>query len=225
LLVSSKIKLTGGSFNAVNFNSLQISTGITVSASGGSLSFPALQTSFYNNAALINVSGIGTLSFPVLHKADGFAATQISSLSVPLLDTIQYRLEISNSPSLSTLSFPAFKKCQGITITNCGMTSVSFPALITNYDFQATTYGIYIYANPNLTSISWPNFQVMSGYGNLYNNKLPSSEVNALLAKFRTMTLQYVNLYLKQIPAAPPTGQGITDKNYLLGIGVYVDTD
>ena len=105
------------------------------------------------------------------------------------------------------------------------MTSVSFPAFTTNYEYNAGNYGIYIYANPNLASISWPNFQVMYGDGDLHNNKLPSSEVNALLAKFRTMSLSYVNLYLKQIPAAPPTGQGITDKNYLISQGVYVDTD
>ena len=227
LIVTSKIQLTGGSLNAVNFNSLQTSTGITISASAGSLAsltFPALKTSSYNNAALINVSGIGTLSFPLLHKADGFAASQISSLLVPLLDTIKYNLEINNSPSLSALLFPALKKSSVISITNCGITSVSFPALITNYEYQ-NNFGININTNPNLSSISWPNFQVMYGYGELYNNKLPSSQVNALLAKFRTMSLSYTNLYLKQIPAAPPTGQGITDKNYLIGLGIYVDTD
>ena len=228
MLVTSKIKLAGGSLNAVNFNSLQTSTGITITATTGSLAslaFPSLQTSSYNSTALINVSGIGTVSFPLLYKADGFAASQISSISLPLLDTIKNSLEISNSPSLSAILFPVLKKSSQISITNCGMTAVSFPVFATNYEYNVSASGINISANPNLTSISWPNFQVMSGYGNLYNNKLPSSEVNALLAKFRTMTLQYVNLYLKQIPAAPPTGQGITDKNYLLGIGVYVDTD
>ena len=228
LLVTSKIKLTGGSMNAVNFNSLQTSTGITISASSGSLTFPALQTSSYNNAALINVSGIGTLSFPLLHKADGFAASQISSISVPLLDTIKNSLEISNSPSLSALSFPALKKSSVVSITNCGMSSVSFPAFITNYEYNASLTGINIYTNPNLTSISWPNFQVMYGECNLKNNKFPSSEVNALLAKFRVMSLYYGYvpvIYLKQIPAAPPTGQGIADKNYLISTNIYVETD
>ncbi len=228
LLTASRIQLTGGSLNAVNLNSLQTTSGITITANAGSLSsltFPALQTASFNNTSGINVSGIGTLSFPLLLKADAFTASQISSLSVPLLDTLKYRLEINNSPSLSALSFPALKKSSGITITNSGMTSVSFPAFITNYEYQASNYQIFISVNPNLTSISFPNFQVMYGYGYFDNNKLPSSQVNALLAKFRTMSLSYVNLFLKQIPAAPPTGQGIIDKNYLIGQGVYVDTD
>ena len=230
LLLNSKIQLTGGSLNAVNFNSLQTSTGISISAtagSGASLAFPALQTVLSGSSSAMNVSGIGTLSFPLLRKTDGLALSGISSLSVPLLDTAKYLLEIKNSPSLSTLLFPALKKCGGMTITNCGMTSVSFPAFITTYEYPVTG-SLAINSNPNLTSISWPNLQVCN-YGYFENNKLPSSEVNALLAKFRTVTVPSGSgspyLYLKQIPAAPPTGQGITDKNYLIGLCVYVYTD
>jgi hypothetical protein len=229
LLATSKIQLTGGSLNAVNLNSLQTATGIVITASAGSLTtltFPALQTSSNNNNALINVSGIGTLSFPVLRKTDGFAASQLSSLSLPLLDTVKYRLDITNAPALTTLTFPALKKSSGITITNSGLTSASFPVYASNYEFNVGNYQVYINGNPNLTAVSLPNLQVI--YGSCYfdNNKLPSSEVNALLAKFRSIpTSNLQALYLKQIPAAPPTGQGIIDKNYLVGVGVTVVTD
>ena len=229
-LISSKIQLTGGSLNAVNFNSLQTSVGITISAtagSGASIAFPALQTVLTGSSSAINITGVGTLSFPSLHRTDGLAVSGISSLSVPLLDTAKYLLEIKNSPALSTLLFPALKKCGVMTITNCGMTSISFPAFITTYEYQVTG-SLGIYSNPNLTSISWPNLQVCN-YGYFENNKLPSSQVNALLAKFRTITVPnnsgVAYLYLMQIPAAPPTGQGIIDKNYLIGLGVYVYTD
>ena len=229
LLTTSKIQLTGGSLNAVNLNSLQTATGIVITASAGSLStltFPALQTSSNNNTALINVSGIGSLSFPVLRKTDGFAASQVSSISLPLLDTVKYRLEITNAPALTTLTFPALKKSNGITIANCGLTSASFPVYTSNYEFNVSNCQVYINGNPNLTAVSLPNLQVT--YGSFYfdNNKLPSSEVNTLLAKFRSIpTSNLQALYLKQIPAAPPTGQGIIDKNYLVGVDVIVVTD
>ena len=228
-LVTGRLQLTGGTFSAVNLNSLQSTAGINITANGGGLSsinFPALETAnTANNSSVINISGIGTLSFPLLHEADAVSLSQVSSFSTPLLDTVKSTLDIHSSLSLSTLTFPALKKTGGISITNCGITSLSFPSLINNNNPQLNGT-MYIAVNPNLTSISWPNFQaVNNNYSSLNNNKLPSSEVNAILAKFRATPLSSGTLSLKQTPAAPPTGQGITDKNYLISEGVYVDSD
>lgn len=228
-LVSGRIQITGGSLSAVNFNSLQNPAILKINASSGSLSsinFPALQTVLSGTTNALTISGIGTLSFPVLKKVDDLAVTQLSSISLPLLDTIKYILSISNAPTMPLLTFPALKKSGTISIANCGITSISFPSLITVYDIQASNF-IYIGGNPNLTSISWPNFvPATTKYSTLSNNKLPTSEVNAILAKYRASQPAFGgDLYLRQIPAAPPTGQGITDKNYLISQGITVDTD
>lgn len=228
-LVTGRIQLTGGSLNAVNFNSLLNPTNLKITATSGSLSsinFPALQTVLSGTTNAITITGIGTLSFPVLKKVDDFAISQLSSLSVPLLDSVKYVLGINNAPSMSSLTFPALKKTGIISISGCGITSISFPSLITVYDIQANSY-LYIGLNPNLTSISWPNFvAATTKYSTLSNNKLPTSEVNAILAKWRaTPPAVGGDLYLRQTPAAPPTGQGITDKNYLISQGITVDTN
>lgn len=230
-LLNGQIDITGGSLNAVNFNSLLNPTNIKITATSGSLSsinFPALQTVLSGTSNAVSITGIGNLSFPVLKKVDDFAVSNLSALSLPLLDTVKLMLGISNAPSMSTLSFPALKKAGTISISGTGITSVSFPSLITVHDFESPTPGyLYIAANPNLTSISWPNFFAgTTKYSDLHNNKLPSSEVNAILAKYRaTPPGVGSDLYLRQIPAAPPTGQGITDKNFLISAGTMVDTD
>ncbi|MEP7165299.1 MAG: hypothetical protein ABI741_11435 [Ferruginibacter sp.] len=229
-LVSGKIQLTGGSLNAVNFNSLQTTTSINISATSGllsSINFQSLQTALSGSTNAITISGIGTLSFPQLHKTDAFSVSQVSSLSLPVLDTVSYTLDIHNSTSLASLTFPALKKTNGIVISNCGITSLSFPSLIANNNPQFTGV-LGITFNPNLTSISWPNFQAINNnYASLNNNKLPSSQVNAILALFRATLTVFGSgsLYLRQTPAAPPTGQGITDKNYLISQGIFVDSD
>ena len=51
-------------------------------------------------------------------------------------------------------------------------------------------------------------------------NKLPSSEINGLLTTFvslGTTPLSNINLS-NQNPSAPPTGQGIIDKDILIGL-------
>ncbi|MEO6489976.1 MAG: hypothetical protein ABIO04_08570 [Ferruginibacter sp.] len=228
-LETGRIQLTGGSLNAVNFNLLQSSTNIKITATSGSLSsinFPALQSVLSATTDAITISGIGTLSFPVLKKVDDLAVSQLSSISLPLLDTVKNKLSISNAPLMFSLTFPALKKTGILSISGCGITSVSFPSLITIYDIQVSSY-VYIGLNPNLTSISWPNFVAgTTKYSTLSNNKLPTSEVNAILAKYRATPPGIgSDLFLMQTPAAPPTGQGITDKNYLISQGTNVVTD
>ena len=228
-LLNGRIQITGGSLNAVNFNSLLNPTKLNITATSGSLSsigFPALQTVLSGTTNGFSITGIGNLSFPVLKKVDDFSVTQLSSISLPLLDTVNTSLSISSAPSMSVLTFPALKKAGIISISGCGMSSISFPSLFTVYDINVNSY-LQINYNPNLTSISFPNFVAgTTKYSNLSNNKLSTSEVNAILAKYRaTPPVVGGDLYLRQNPAAPPTGQGITDKNYLISHGITVDTD
>lgn len=229
-LLSSKINISGGPLNSVNLNALQTSAGINIAAGTGSnvsINFPALQSASANGTATISITGIGgSLSFPVMQKADGLTLSQINSLSAPVLDSIKKYLEIINSPSLTALSFPALKKSSGIRIENCGVTSASFPQFISNYEYNISSRDFYIGLNPNLVTLTFPNLSVIYGNVQVFSNKLPSSEVNALLARIRASSRNYTEIVtLTQIPPAPPTGQGILDKNYLISQGIEVFTD
>jgi hypothetical protein len=60
----------------------------------------------------------------------------------------------------------------------------------------------------------------------LGSNSLSSSVINNLLAKFVSVPLfSGSTIIFAQIPAAPPTGQGIIDKNTLISNGNNIQTD
>jgi hypothetical protein len=84
-----------------------------------------------------------------------------------------------------------------------------------------------IYNNPLLASISFPALASMCCRLNLSRNALPTSEINLLLNKMLTVspaTGKQIVLNL-QTPSAPPSGQGIIDKQTLINAGNYVETD
>ena len=100
------------------------------------------------------------------------------------------------------------------------MASISFPVL-------ATVSGeLSISDNLSLTSIGLPLLTSCNSIY-FYGNKLPSSQINALLNKFLTVTPatgKHISLS-GQTPPAPPTGQGIIDKQTLINAGNSVSTD
>jgi hypothetical protein len=85
-----------------------------------------------------------------------------------------------------------------------------------------------IYNNPLLVSISFPALASMCCRLNLSGNALPTSEINLLLNKMLTVMPvtagKYILLNL-QTPSAPPSGQGIIDKQTLINAGNSVETD
>jgi hypothetical protein len=66
---------------------------------------------------------------------------------------------------------------------------------------------------------------------NFYNNALPSSQINAYLNKLVSILVSIPNWpggfnnFGGQTPPAPPTGQGITDKQTLFNLGYTIFTD
>lgn len=87
---------------------------------------------------------------------------------------------------------------------------------------------INIINNSALSSILLPSLSFAYWDIHLEGNALPSSQINALLHKFLTLstagTAKYIVLN-QQTPPAPPTGQGITDKATLISAGWSVTTD
>jgi len=90
---------------------------------------------------------------------------------------------------------------------------------------------LLIAENPLLTNIMLANqtsteMNVLNGH-DFSGNALPSNQVNSILSKFIPFEplSSYVQIDLNQNPPAPPTGQGIIDKQTLINNGFNVITD
>ena len=80
----------------------------------------------------------------------------------------------------------------------------------------------------NLVSISFDNLTAFGGGSfDMSRNKLSSTQVNYILNKFVNLSppISYNYLYLTQVPAAPPTGQGLIDKATLVARPNTVNTN
>jgi hypothetical protein len=143
----------------------------------------------------IDLSAISSLTSLVIENNENLIDVNLSGLS----RTIQV-LGISNNPLLTTLSFPAY----------------------------TSGYGeFFIDENATLTSLSFPILKSAAYYISFSSNALPSSQINTILNKLLTVTpatQKYINLG-GQIPPAPPTGQGIINKQTLINAGNTVFTD
>jgi uncharacterized protein (TIGR02145 family) len=143
----------------------------------------------------IDLSAISSLTSLVINNNENLIDVNLSGLS----RTIDV-LGISNNPMLTTLSFPAYTSGYG--------------------EFS-------IDENATLTSLSFPILKSAGSYISFSSNSLPSSQINTILNKLLTVTPttgKYI--YLSgQVPPAPPTGQGIINKQTLIDAGNQVSTD
>lgn len=188
-----------------------------------------------NFGSLTQVQGINlsnnkltSILFPNLASGSiAISDNNTTSIDLPLLSQ-PTSLQISNT-NVTALSFPAITSCDGIYIEeNTLLTSVNLSSLVT----AAAT--IRVKSNPlltsiNLTSLSTINPQNInySYYFDCSDNALPESQINTLLSKLTTVnpapgkTIDLSN----QNPPAPPTGQGLLDKQTLITNGFDVITD
>ena len=122
----------------------------------------------------------------------------LTNLNFGGLTNVYEELIVSSNPMLNALSLTSITNCNILEITNNPLLiAVSFPSLTTNYNLF------------------------------LNNNALPIATINALLNKMLSVlpsTGKFINL-AGQNPPAPPTGQGIIDKQTLIDAGNYVYTD
>jgi hypothetical protein len=100
-----------------------------------------------------------------------------------------------------------------------------------DFPLLSTVSGSFsISTNKDLKSINIPKLTVISTAANFGINALPSTEINKLLNNFNnkiTFTgATSKSIFLQgQTPKAPPTGQGVIDKNSLVSKGFTVYTD
>lgn len=178
-------------------------------------------------------TGLTSLNFSSLRILIGrctiYDNSSMTSISFPLLTNLKSNsLYISNNNLLTSLNLPLLSVIGSFEIyANNSLTSLSFPSLTS---FSDSTYNSSSITNcPNLISISFDNLTSFKNQGfSTQNNKLPSSQINYLLHKFVTITPNLTGRYFQfngNVPSAPPTGVGITDKATLISRGNTVTTD
>lgn len=205
--------ISNAQLNSINLASLRnVGNGLTITGSRlTSLNFPMLNTAQHISIAQ------STVSFPV---------------SMPQLIRVN-SLTIGNSSGscLATLlDLPLLDTATTLTIQNTTLTNISLPG------YRYHSGAIKISGNTSLTSIQIPQVNRIGFNGtglsapdrgseiDLSGNALSSTMVNSLLAKLVALQVKYRLITLTQVPAAPPTGQGLTDKATLQALNI-VNTD
>ena len=132
---------------------------------------------------------------------------------------------INNTSGLTNVDLSMITSLVDLNISdNNNLATINLSGLVTIYggDFS-------IYKNPVLSSIIGLSSLTYLGSSNfgISRNALTSTFINSFINKLLTVapaTGKYIFLDY-QIPPAPPTGQGIIDKQTLINAGNYVNTD
>ncbi len=220
-LVSGSLSIGGNpSLTSISLPVLS-SGGVNINASPllTSLALPVLTS----GGVGIYETSLTSIALPVLSSGSVYIDTNsvLTSISLPAF-TGGGSVNISNNPSLPSLALPMFSSSVNGNVSivnNTVLTSISLPTL-------KSTSEINIQLNLLLTSIAFPSLTSNSGIY-LRNNALTTSNINSLLNKMLTVSPtvpKNIELY-GQTPPAPPTGQGIIDRQTLLNAGNTVYTD
>jgi hypothetical protein len=212
---------------SINMSGISYSLGLYITDNPilSSVSFSALTSSngsleITNNASLnsINLASLTSClgGIYILSNQNNLTSINLNALTVANIVTI-------SSSSLTTLSLPALLS-SAFNISNTSLQTLMLPSL-------TSLMGFSVNSNSLLTTISLPSLSGIPSAANNFNaegNKLSVINVNYLLNKLVSISpaLTSKNIYLgAQNPPAPPSGQGITDKNTLIANGNYVSTD
>lgn len=148
------------------------------------------------------------------------AAAQIAAEFGPYTENVY----IKNTTVLTTVDLSMFTKIVNLNISdNANLISLNLNNLAVIYnEFSIQT-------NPVLSSMGLPSISSIPAYLgiNLRYNALSSTVINSILNKMLSVTptsRKYI-LLSGQTPTAPPTGQGIIDKQSLINTGNSVTTD
>lgn len=185
----------------------------------------------FNNLEVIsyiNISGnkLTSFSLPNLTSTGSFIYydSHTTTLTLPQLVNNGY-ISIKNT-LLNSISIPFLTSLELLIDSNSMLSSVSLPSLTT------ISY-VNIQNNNVLATIDIPNltsFGPVLGINelvNISNNSLPSSQINWWLNKLTTINPPSGKTFdlSNQNPPAPPTGQGLLDKQTLIDNGFNVITD
>lgn len=182
---------------------------------------------YTENVYIRNTTGLTAVDLSMFTSLINLGISEnanLTTINLSGLTAIYEYCNINDNKTLSILSFPALNLVPPSTgefsiNENPVLTSINFPVLAN------IVGGLYLESN-SLTAIGLPMLTNCSDF-RAQENKLPSSQINALLNKFLTSTpAKTKTIYLhQQDPPAPPTGQGIIDKQTLNNAGNYVETD
>ncbi|MCF6168275.1 leucine-rich repeat protein [Lutibacter sp.] len=166
-----------------------------------------------------------TINIPLLYEVNEFSFyvnQNLTSINLPELLTIGQGgfTQIDSNPLLTAINAPKLATLKTISITDNNS--------LINFDLPLLTQGnLSVEGNPSLTSINVPILKTFDSFY-FYNNAIPSTRVNSYLNQFVTISPSITgkSIYIYgQTPIAPPTGQGVTDKNTLIANGNQVNTD
>lgn len=158
-------------------------------------------------------------------------STLLSTLDFPSIESSGFNthtnINISGNTALNNISFPSSAANTTSSINSINITGNTSLSTL-NLPFHEISMTCY-FQNNSLTSITHSNL-FMSNGAEYYiaMNKLTSSSINSILNHFANVipTQLFISYYLdNQNPLAPPTGQGIIDKNTLISNGNNVITD
>lgn len=149
------------------------------------------------------------------------ANSVLSNVDLSALEYVQGRLRFSDNDILSNISLNSLNTVGVLEIYEPAVTSIDLPSLV-------ACRNLFITSNPNLTTLNIPSidFSQCVGTIRLKNNAFSSSTINDLLSRLVSANVTGLNIQLEnQSPPAPPTGQGILDKQTLIDNGNTVTTD
>jgi hypothetical protein len=200
---------------------IQNTTGLTTVDLSAFSSLVNLIITKNSNLATINLNGLTAIydSFAIANN------NALSALSFPSLTStppLNNEFDIQNNPVLTSIYFPVLVNSSGEfgIRNNDSLSSLLLPVLKTVIYFSVSN-------NSKLTSIGIASLSSCSEELSFYGNAFPSSQINIILNKLLTVTPatgKYINLS-GQVPPAPPTGQGIINKQTLINAGNSVSTD
>ena len=214
--IGSNPSLTSISFPVLSSGSVSIYASPLLT----SLALPVFSSGYIG---IVSNSVLTSLALPVFSSGGMWIDSNsvLTSISLPAFTSGESNISISNNPSLTSLALPVLSSSNGNLeiILNSVLTSITLPAL------SSAGY-ISISSNPLLTSISLPAITTGSAIY-LISNALTTTNINALLNKMLIVSPTVAkNIQLgSQTPPAPPTGQGIIDKQTLINSGNTVYTD
>lgn len=238
-------------FNMQVFSSALTSFSMNSLVHATSLEFNLPSLTTFNLSNLIdgqlnlNLEQLGNINLNAFSSGNlTLSSNVLTSLSLPVYLNGQINVYC---PSLTSFDLPLFSNSSNISVASTALTQLTFPSLttfgilyivgnpaITNINFPSLTSAgqIFISNNPQLSQVDLPvlnqiNVVPSSTYLQFSDNALPSESINYLLNKLLNATPssgKYIVLQ-NQNPPAPPTGQGILDKQALLDLGNSVTTD
>ena len=227
-----QMKITdNANLTSVNLNGLKKNYGeinIASNAVLSSLSFPAYTVAL-DTLTVEKNAALTAINLPLLTKGGIHANNNpnLSSISLPVFTS--GNVTILNNPIISALYLPVFNSGNLNVRNNSSIASINLPLFYKGRIRITENSSLSFIGIPNFTdsvpneSYNWYNYNPIY----LSNNALPSSVVNTLLHQMLNVTpVDGKTIDLSgQNPPAPPTGQGIIDKQTLIDALNYVYTD